>query len=181
MMKRRNSVRLQDIVASDCKASSHYKKLQQSHSGLPGLSSMNESGGFGPQMPVQEVVTITLPDGKPLEISCDPLLIAEFLHMKESGNSDYLDKEDEGKDEEDEGDTFDTRQLAMGASVSHRPSAAVGASGASADPTSSSAAPVPNPSPAAVLLARKRSAIDEHKRVTAALRAAGVMLDDVNW
>ena len=161
-MQRRNSVRLQDIVQSDHKASSHYKKLQSS----PNLPSMSEN--------MQEVVTITLPDGKPLSISCDPLLIAEFLHMQENGgNSGVVDDE-----EDDEEDTFDEQQLSMGETVSLPARAAGPAVDSASD--SASASSVGSTS-TAYKLARKRSAIDEHKRVTAALREAGVLLEDMEW
>jgi hypothetical protein len=133
-MMRRNSVRLHDIVLADPKSSSYYNKLRN-EGGKQLLPVMSENDSQ------TQTLTIELPDGNPLTISCDPLLIAEFLHMKESGDAD-----------EETDDTFDREGLL--------PSEAV--------------PKVVIPQAAAK---RKRSAIDEHKKVEAALRASGVLLD----
>ena len=140
---RRESVRLQDIVLSTPSAKNHYLGLR----GTDDVASLPS---------VQESMTIKLPNGEPLTIDCDPLLIAEFLHMQEKGGaSDDDDDDDEEKDdyEVENPASMNSGEIRRTSTVPFRQEGSMRK------------------------MSRKRSAMDEHDRIKRALEDSGFLLE----
>ena len=137
-MARRKSISLHDLIASDHKAQVYYKRLKVG----------DDVEELRPPAPsLNEVITISLPDGKPISIECDPMLMAEYLVIKEA-------------EEEDDG------QCAASKHEVHAPHSI--ASSTKDRKRSVSFLQDRN---------RKKSAADEHERIRLALRECGIILE----
>lgn len=140
-MARRKSISLHDIIASDHRAQVYYKRLKVGE----------DIEELRPPTPsFNEVITISLPDGKLKLIECDPMLVAEYLVIKE-----------EEEEQEKLGDEH--------AIYKHE-----------VNPTHPIASSSKDRKRSISFLQdrnRKKSAADEHERIRLALQECGIILE----
>lgn len=90
-MNRRSSVSAAQIVLGNPKAASHYQRLRQNP--LNGVIQEEKESRV-------ESWTLELPNGRKVTVEADPLLIAENLLLKESGDYDIQDHREATSPEE---------------------------------------------------------------------------------